>query len=283
VPTTTEEPEPSPTPEPYPTPDLTPSPSPTTEDGEDDEILDGDDFTREDDSSSDEELGRSEDPFGTIPSVQIEEFHDEALSELLLNVEQMPEDWSVMVEGSLPDDAEATQSLGDMLSGPWGNEQLTPEAMGHPVQVGRQFIEQDLGPFFNQDLFEFENEERAMEAMELALAQLDCEDWAAEDPATGMDVQYTLEDLDFPDLGDQSAAVSLSIRMTSNGQAGAQAVQQPAQFDDLFGNPSSEMVVVRQGNRFSSFTFLDWFGNNDLNLEEVVTIAVEQIEKENAR
>jgi hypothetical protein len=165
-----------------------------------------------------------------------------------------------------------------MMSGPCDAELLTPERMGNPVHVGRYFIGPDFGPFFTQDIYEFDGEDTAVAALDLARNQLDCEGWTTEDPATGMEMEYSVEELAFPSLGDDTVAVSLNISVASEAQAGAQPVQQSTQFDDLFGDIGADAVLVRQGNVMSSFTYMNWFGDNDLNLEEMVTIAVEQIE-----
>jgi hypothetical protein len=268
-PTATEEPAPTSTPEPEPTATETPVETPTPSE---------DDTSTDEDSALDEEaFDEGEDPFGTVPEVYIEDFHDEALSERLLGIEEMPEGWDVIVEGSLADDAEATQGLGDMMSGPCDSELLTPERMGNPSHVGRSFMGQGLGPMFSQDLYQFDDATGAEQAFELARDQLDCDEWTAEDPTTGMEFHYTVEDLEFPELGDESLAITLNIGTASETQAGVQTIQQPAQFDDMFAEMSSQSIMVRQGEVFTTFTYMDWFGDGSLNLEETVTQAVERI------
>jgi hypothetical protein len=274
-----EPPPPTPAPTPETDPTVTPMPEEAT-DADQDDIVPSDDgeHSEIDDSSGSEDPRTSDEPFGAVPDIYYLDFHDEELSEILLHPDQMPEGWSLMVEGSLPEDAEATHGLGDMMSGPCGNELLTPEAMGHPSHVGRHFIGQGLGPFFGHDLFEFDNEENAEQAMELARAQLHCDDWIQQEPDTGSEFQYTVENMEFPDLGDDRSAVSLSIRPLTETQSIDQPVHVAAQFDGPVGTLQAESVIVRQGSVLSIFTFLDWLGDGDLPLEDVVTAAVEQIE-----
>jgi hypothetical protein len=272
-----------PAPTPAPTPDteaaVTPTPGDTTVDDPDDGRLDDDEEQTEiDDDSTSETPDSTDEAFGDVPDVYYLDFHDQGLSELLLRSDQMPEGWNLMVEGSLPEYAEATHGLGDMMSGPCGSDLLTPEAMGQPTHVGRQFIGEGMGPFFGHDLFRFENDDSAVQAMELARSQLECEDWSQEDPDTGIEMQYSVEHEDLPEIGDDRAAISLSIAPVSETQSGAQPVQLAAQFDAPFGSLRAETAIIRQGNVLSMFTYLDWFGDGDLHLEEVVTGAVEQIE-----
>jgi hypothetical protein len=257
---------------------VTPTPDNATVDDPDDGRLDDHEEQAEiDDDSTSETTDSTDEPFGDVPDVYYLDFHDQELSELLLRSDQMPEGWNLMVEGSLPEDAEATHGLGDMMSGPCGSDLLTPEAMGQPTHVGRHFIGEGMGPFFGHDLFQFDDDDDAEQAMEVARAQLDCDDWTHVDPDTGIEMQYSLEVRDLPELGDDRAAVALSITPVSDTQSGAQPVQLAAQFDAPFGSLRAETAIVRQGNVLSMFTYLDWFGDGELHLEEVVADAVEQI------
>jgi hypothetical protein len=274
-----EQPAPTPAPTPDTEPAVTPTPEDTSVDDPDDGRLDDhEEQTEIDDDSTSETPDSTDEPFGDVPDVYYLDFHDQGLSELLLRSDQMPEGWNLMVEGSLPEDADAIHGLGDMMSGPCGRDLLTPETMGQPTHVGRHFIGEGMGPFFGHDLFRFDDEGNAEQAMEIARAQLDCDDWTHVDPDTGIEMQYGLAGIDLPDLGDDRAAVSLSIAPVSETQSGAQPVQLAAQFEAPFGSLRAETAIVRQGNVLSMFTYLDWFGDGELNLEEVVTGAVEQIE-----
>ncbi|MEX2426245.1 MAG: hypothetical protein WD401_05710, partial [Thermomicrobiaceae bacterium] len=117
-PTATEEPAPTSTPEPEPTATVTPV--------ETQEPSDDDTSTDEDPALDEEAFDEGEGLPGTAPGVVLDEFHDEELGSLLVSSEDMSVGWGLLLEGSLPDDAEATQGLGDLMNGPCGNEVLTP-------------------------------------------------------------------------------------------------------------------------------------------------------------
>jgi hypothetical protein len=279
---------PSPTSEPEPTPTSESEPTPTAEaepEAPVDEATNHEEQQGPDDNgpSHDGETGldddgftETDDPFGTVPSVHLEEFHNVDLGGLLLQQDHLPAGWELMAEGSLPDDAEATHSLGDMMSGPCDTDLLSPERMGHPVHVGRYFIGPDFGPFFSQDLFQFHDEAAAIEAMELAQEQLNCDGWVAQDPDTGMDVEYTVEALDFPELGDETRAISVNIGFAPQSQAGVQPVQQEIQFEGFFDDITFDTVLIRQGTLMTSINYMSWFGDAEFDLRGVSILAAER-------
>jgi hypothetical protein len=132
------------------------------------------------------------------------------------------------------------------------------------------FMGPDFGVFFTHDLYQFDDESQAIEAMSMASNQLDCDEWIAEDPTSGEELRYTVDVLELPALGDETVAVSLNINPVSDDQAGS---------GEMFGELSSEIVLVRQGNRFSTFNHMGWFAQDQLDLEAIVTSAVERIEQ----
>jgi hypothetical protein len=164
------------------------------------------------------------------------------------------------------------------MDGPCGNSPLDQAALGGPVNVGRYFAASIFGPFFSQDIFEFETSEQAALAFDTVISHYGCGEWTEREPLTGMDVHYVVEEMDFPDLGDSTVALSISMRFSTTVQAGVQLIQQPARMEDPFEDMSLQIILARQSQRLMMFTHFDFIDHGGLNLEETIALAVARSE-----
>ncbi len=280
--------EPTPTEAPDPTPTPTTEPDPTPVPPDDDEVTDDEDMALEEDDDAavddedavivpdDDDMFNGDDPFDMGPDDFMEDFHDPDLAALLLDIDQLEGNWQVISEGSPAEGADVTENLGEMMGAPCDHEPLDQDDLGDPLQVGRAFSGTEFGPIFGQDILQFNDSDQASETYGLVTGQFDCDSWTEEDPTTGMEIELTVNELDFPELGDETFAISLGMDMDMDVQAGVQQVQMIDPFEDM----SAELILVQYQNLLINFSHVDVMGMDMLDLEATVTMAVEQIEAE---
>ena len=276
-PTPIEEPDPTPTPEPEPTPVPEDDDSVAIEEDDEEEAIDDFDIPLDDDEIiPDDDMFHGDDPFDMGPDDFMEDFHDPDLAALLVTVDQLEGNWQVIAEGSPAAGADVSESLGDVMGAPCNHDPLSPDDLGDPVQVGRAFSGTEFGPIFGQDILQFDDSGQASETYDLVTEQFDCESWTEQDPATGMEIEMTVNELDFPDLGDETFAISLGLDMDMDVQAGVQQVQMVDPFEDM----SAELILVQYDDLLINFSHIDVMGMDMMDLEGTITMAFEQIEAE---
>lgn len=128
---------------------------------------------------------------------------EEDLTGALLIVEDMPAGWSI--------EEDAGDDDGDVV-GQFCNVAPVNELIDADAEAERRFTAGESGPFFTQLLTAMEYESDAEAGMDRIREALGCGEWTDAEA----DTTWTISEISFPDLGEETAAYRFS---TTNGSS----------------------------------------------------------------